>query len=55
MQQNKIDVFFDMHVQNKDGFEVCFLCIPLAEKNWHTIINLDYSKIWKHMRLKRKK
>lgn len=32
MQQNKIDVFFDMHVQNKDSFEVCFLCIPLAAK-----------------------
>jgi len=28
MQQNKIDVFFGMHVQNKDGFEVCF-CVFL--------------------------
>lgn len=32
MQQNKIDVFFDMHVQNKDSFEVLFFVYSFSSK-----------------------
>lgn len=32
MQQNKIDVFFDMYVQNKDGFEVCFFVYSFSSE-----------------------